>query len=134
VRGEGGGGGFFLVLEESESLIIIGIWGWKQTTKQKAYALLQGIYLAKQRKIQNLNVVGDSKTIIRIMILGSSPHNMSLKILIDIICLLVGSMHINYFHVLRINNAEADKMANKAIGKAPRLMGVDGHESIAPLP
>jgi hypothetical protein len=78
--------------------------------------------------------VGDSKTIIRIMISGSSPHNMSLKILIEFFFFLTGSMHINYFHVLQINNVEADKMANKVIGKAPSLMGVDGHEIIAPLP
>jgi hypothetical protein len=88
----------------------------------------------KEKTIQNLNVVGDSKTIIRIMISGSLPHKINLKIMIDIIHLLVGSMHINYFHVLRINNAEAEKMANKAIGKALGLMGVDGHERIYPLP
>jgi hypothetical protein len=74
--------------------------GMETNNKVEAYALLQGIQLEKKRKIQNLNVVGDSKTLIRIMILGSSPHNMSLKILIDRICLLVGSMHIKYFHVL----------------------------------
>jgi len=90
--------------------------------KAEAYALLQGIDLAKQRHIQTLNVVGDSKTIIRTVILDSSPRNTSLKNLIARICLLAGPMHITYFHVLRINNEEADKMANKAIGKAPGLL------------
>jgi hypothetical protein len=93
-------------------------FGDKNKQKVEVYSLLQGIHLAKQSQIQNLNVVGDSKTIIRIMILGSLPHKINLKILIDIIHLLVGSMHILYFHVLRINNAEEEKMANTAIGKA----------------
>jgi hypothetical protein len=90
--------------------------------------------LTKQRKIQILNVVGDSKTIIRTIILGSSPHNMILRTLIDRIRLLAGSMQVNYFHVLRNNNEEANKMANKVIDKAIGLLGVGGHQSLSPLP
>jgi hypothetical protein len=63
------------------------------------------------------------------MILGSSPHNTSLRNLIAQIRLLAGPMHINYFHVLRINNVEADKLANKAIGKAPGHLGVNGRDT-----
>jgi ribonuclease HI len=57
--------------------------GMETNNKAEAYALLQGIHLEKKGKIQILNVVGDSKTIIRTMIWGSSPHNTSLIILID---------------------------------------------------
>jgi ribonuclease HI len=103
--------------------------GMETNNKAEAYALLQGIHLEKQRKIQILNVVGDSKTIIRIMISGSSPHNMSLKILIDRICLLVGSMHINYFQVLRINNAKADKM----VRVRPQTHGGQWSQTHSPL-
>jgi hypothetical protein len=100
-------------------------------TNNKAddYALLQGIHLEKQRHMQTLNVVGNLKTIIRTMILGSSLHNMSLRNLIAQILLLI-----NYFYILRINNEEADKMANKAIGKALGHVEVNGRDFSTTFP
>jgi hypothetical protein len=68
--------------------------------------------LAKQQQIQTLNVVGDSKTIIRMMILGSDPKNMSLKRVIDIILLFSRTLKVKKIHALRGNNVEADKMTN----------------------
>jgi hypothetical protein len=79
-----------------------------------------------------LNVVGDLKTIIRMMILGSDPKKLSLKRVIDRIHLFSRTLKVKKFHVLRGNNVEADKMANLAIGKPPETLGVDDEESIAP--
>jgi ribonuclease HI len=108
--------------------------GKETNNKVEAYALLKGIQLEKHRQIQTLNAVGDSKTIIRIMILGSDPKNLSLKRVIDRICLFSRTLKVNYFHVLRGNNVEADKMANLAIGKPPGTLGVDDEECIPPPP
>jgi hypothetical protein len=79
-----------------------------------------------------LNTVGDSKKIIIMMILGSDPKNMSLKRVIERICLFSRTLKVKKFHVLRGNNIEADKMANLAIRKPPRTLGVDYEECIPP--
>jgi ribonuclease HI len=42
--------------------------GKENNNKAEAYALLKGLQLAIQRHIQNLNIIGYSKTIIRMMI------------------------------------------------------------------
>jgi ribonuclease HI len=57
--------------------------GKDTNNKVEAYALLKGLQLANQRQIHSLNVVGDSKTIIRMMIHGSEPKHLSLKRVID---------------------------------------------------
>jgi ribonuclease HI len=87
-------------LEENRVLEYLWNLGIETNNKVEAYALLQGIHLEKQNKIQTLNEVSDSKIIIRTMILGFSPHNTSLRNLIARIHLLTGPMQINYFHVL----------------------------------
>jgi ribonuclease HI len=42
--------------------------GKDTNNKAEAYALLKGLQLTKTRQISDLNVIGDSKTIIRMMI------------------------------------------------------------------
>ena len=97
------------------------------------YALLKGLQLAKQRQILTLNGVGDSKTIIRMMIQGSEPKYLSLKRIIDRICVITRTLKPNFLHVLRENNTEVDKMENEAIGRPPGTLGVEGKEGLAPL-
>jgi hypothetical protein len=80
-----------------------------------------------------MNVVADSKTIIRIMIQGSGPKHLSLKRNIDRICIITRTLNPIFLHVLRENNKEADKMANEAIGIPPGTLGVEGKEGIPPL-
>jgi ribonuclease HI len=41
--------------------------------KVEAYAIYQGIQLAKQKHISHLNIVGDSKNTIRYFVIGSVP-------------------------------------------------------------
>jgi hypothetical protein len=80
-----------------------------------------------------LNVVGDSKTIIRMMIQGSEPQNLRLKRIIDRIYVTMRTLKPKFLHVLRENNLEAHKMANKAIGRPPGTLGVEGKEVLSPL-
>jgi ribonuclease HI len=127
------GGG---VLFEPRGKIILNFYwnlGMETNNKVEAYALLKGIQLVNRRQIQTLNVVGDSKTIIRMMIQGSDPKNLSLKRVIDRIRLSSRTLKVKFFHVLRGNNVEADKMANLAIGKPLGTLGVDDEECLSPL-
>jgi hypothetical protein len=80
-----------------------------------------------------MNVVGDSKTIIRMMIQGSEPKKLSLKRIINKICVVTRTLKPNFLHVMRDNNTKANKMANEAIGRPPGTLGVEGNEGLAPL-
>jgi hypothetical protein len=44
------------------------------------------------------------------------------------------NLNVQFFHVYRHNNTEADAMANRAIEKDPGLMGVDGVERLVTPP
>jgi hypothetical protein len=108
--------------------------GTKTNNKVESYSFLKDIQLAKHRQIQILNVVGYSKRIIKIMIMGSDPKNLSLKRVIERIRLFSRTLKVKKIHVLRGNNAEDDKMASLAIGKPPGTFGVDEKECIIPPP
>jgi ribonuclease HI len=75
--------------------------GKETNNKAEAYALLKGIQMENQRQIQNMNVVINSKTIIRMMIQGFKPKKMSPKRVIDRIPLLTRTLNTNLFHILR---------------------------------
>jgi ribonuclease HI len=47
--------------------------------KAEAYTLLKGVQLAHSKGIRKLAVLGDSFTIIRLMVKGSDPKDPSLK-------------------------------------------------------
>jgi len=47
--------------------------------KAEAYTLLKGVQLAQTKDIRELVVLGDSNTIIRLMVKGINPKDPSLK-------------------------------------------------------
>jgi ribonuclease HI len=53
--------------------------GMDTNNKAEAYALLKGVQLAHSKGIRKLAVLGDSLTIIRLMVKGSDPKDPSLK-------------------------------------------------------
>jgi len=79
-----------------------------------------------------LNVLGDSKTIIRMMIQGSKSKYLRLKRVIDRTHIITRTLKNFFLHVLRDNNKEADKMAKEAIRRPSRTLGVGGKEDLAP--
>jgi hypothetical protein len=81
--GEAGVGG--VLYEPGGKRILNYYWNIRKDTNNKveAYALLKGLQLAKTRQILNLNVLGDSKTVIRMMVQGTNPKNLILKRIID---------------------------------------------------
>jgi hypothetical protein len=96
--------------------------------------MYQGVQLVKQRQISNLNIIGDSKNIIRIFIRNSTPKDIRLKKIVDHIRLTLKNIQVNYYHVVRKHNIVADEMANLAIGKGQGRMRANGTESLLPPP
>jgi ribonuclease HI len=92
----------------------------------ESYAVYQGVKLTLQKQIKQLNIVGDSKNTIRYFVTRSNPKEIKLKILVERIRLSLSNISVQYFHILRGNNKEADKMVNRAIGLAPGSLGVCG--------
>jgi ribonuclease HI len=100
--------------------------------RAEAYAMYQGVQLVKQRQISSLNIIGDSKNIIRIFIRNSTPKDIRLKKIVDHIRFSLKNLQVNYYHVVRKHNTTVDEMANLAIGKVQGLMRADGTESLIP--
>jgi ribonuclease HI len=93
--------------------------GMDTNNKVEAYTLLKGVQLAHSKGIRKLVVLGDSLTIIRLMVKGSDPKDPSLKQILDRTRLASKGIKLSFFHILRGNNNEADKLANAAIGTPP---------------
>jgi ribonuclease HI len=127
------GGG--VLYEPGGKIILNYYWniGKDTNNKAEAYALLKGLQLAKTHQISNLNVIGDSKTVIRMMVQGTDPKNLSLKRIIDRIRVDSKSLKPTFFHILRENNTTTDKLVNEAIGKPPGTLGMEGVEALSPL-
>jgi hypothetical protein len=86
----------------------------------------QGVQLAKKRKITYLNIMGDSKNIIRYFVYGSSPKDPRLNVLIECTCISLSNIFVQFFHLFRKDNTVVDEIANKAIGLSPVSLGVIG--------
>jgi ribonuclease HI len=126
-----------LTVDNREDLFEIKFyWNLGVTTnnKAKAYAVYQGIQLAKQRHIYYLKIVGDSKNVIRYFVTGSTPQDVGLKALIKHIKINLSSFIVQFFHIRRENNKDTDEMANRVTSIAPISMGICGVESLAPPP
>lgn len=60
------------------------------------------------------------------MVKGTNPKYPSLKQILDRTRLASKEIKTTFFHILRGNNSEADKMANAAIGTNPDTLSIDG--------
>ena len=79
----------------------------------EALALWQGLRIAKNQGITKLTVLGDSRTVIQVMVENSLPNQMHLRHLIKTIKILTLSfLKIDFFHVLRRHNKEVDLATN----------------------
>jgi ribonuclease HI len=107
--------------------------GTETNNKVEAYALLKGVQLAQTKGIQKLVVLGDSNTIIRLMVKGTNPRYPNLNKILDRICLASRDIRTTFYHILWGNNSEAEKMENAAIGANPGTLSIDGVSTPAPL-
>ena len=88
-------------------------WGLGHKTNNEAewMALMQGLELLDAISNSRLLVFGDSRHVILKMITGYSTGSVNCRRLYDIITLLLLG-RIEFFHILRANNAQADALAN----------------------
>jgi len=108
--------------------------GIETNNRFESYVLFYEILLVKHKKINTLNVVGDSKIIIILMISGSSPKDLSLNKIMNWIWLHSSGILMCFLHAYRHNNFEVDELANQEIRKSLRILGVNLEESYAPFP
>ena len=107
--------------------------GMETNNKVEAYALLKGVQLAQTKGIRELVVLGDSNTIIRLIVKGTNPRDPSLKKILDRTRLASRDIRTTFYHILWGNNSKVDKMANAAIGANPGALSIDGVSTLAPL-
>ena len=114
--GLAGAGG---VIKNKEGRIVTKFaWGLGQSTsiQAEASALLQDLKQAKAFGLSDDNIIGDSQSIIKVLLEDSSPADLRLARVISRIRILVKSFqNANFIHVLRGNNKDADLEANRAV-------------------
>jgi ribonuclease HI len=131
--GEAGAGG--VLFSPRGQRLLTYSWNLGMTTNNsaEAYALLKGAQIAKVRQINELIILGDSKTIIRYFIKITNPKNSIMKRIIDRTRDTLSSMLPTFYHVRRANNGSADEQANRAIGRSTGHLEVLGRtEFLAP--
>ena len=101
----------------------------------EALALWQGLLIAKNQGNVELTVLGDSRIVIQAMAENSLPNQMHLRHLIKKIKILALSfLKIDFFHVLRIHNKEADLAANLGATLSPGSLLINGFSSFCAPP
>jgi ribonuclease HI len=77
--------------------------------------LLQGLKILQKTRIKEEKIIGDSQTLIKMLVENSNLKDLRLSRLMARIKNIVSSFQkINFFHVLRGNNKEVDAEANRA--------------------
>ena len=93
----------------------------------EALALWQGLWIAKNQGITELTILGDLRIVIQAMVEKSFPNQMHLKHLIKKIKILTLSfLKIDFFHVLRWHNKEADLAVNLGTTLGLRALLING--------
>ena len=112
-------------------------WGLGLTSiiQEKALALFQGLKFLKGLNIREANVFGESQVIINTIVTNSLPLDFRIARLISRIKYLGDSFqNLNFFHMLRFNNKDADLEANKETLLSAGVMLRDGEETWDPIP
>ena len=103
--------------------------GHNTNTQAVAMALLQGLKQLNKFSIKEANVIGDSQSLIKIIVDNIVPQDLRLARLVTRIKKLVKSLQsVNFFHVLWENNKNTDLEANKAALLSVGTLLSDGDE------
>ena len=121
------GGGVLIDLDgQMETKFSRGL-GMETNNIAEALALWQGLLIAKNKRITERTVLRDSRIVIQALVENSLPNQMHLQQLIKTIHTLAHSFHkIDFYHVLRINNKEADLVANLGTTLSFRSLLING--------
>ena len=112
-------------------------WGLGHSTSIQAesLALLQGLKQAKATGISDLSVIGDSQSIIKVLVEDSSPTDLRLaRAILRIRNMVKAFRTASFLHVLRENNKEADSEANKAVLLSEGSLLIDETEEWDSIP
>jgi len=88
--------------------------------------LLKGTQIVKERQINQLTVIGDSKIVIRHFVKHTAPKNSVLQRIIARINNAIKEMNIEFLHIRRRNNGITDEQANNVIGKGKGNLVING--------
>jgi len=112
--GQAGGGGIIKNPIEATTIHFTLGLGTESNNRVESMALRQGLIQAKNHRIPDLTIVGDSRVIIQAIIRHSKTQSAILNNLLDNIQLLLRNFKsYKLFHVLRDLNGEADEEANR---------------------
>jgi ribonuclease HI len=101
----------------------------------EALSLWQGLIQAQKLEIKEIMVIGDSQILIQAMVTNTLPTQMNLcHILKKIMRLSRSFQKIDFFHVLRHLNAEADQAAKAATHLSRGQLSLNGTLVFVPLP
>lgn len=113
--GVAGGGGILSNLEGIIEFRYAWGLGWKTNNQAEVYGLFLGLTLAQKKGIKIIQALRDSMIIIRHMIYATRDKNTTLNQIIKRYHGLLPSFDlVSFYHILKINNQEADKQANHA--------------------
>ena len=90
-------------------------WGLGRKTNNEVewFALFFGLELANKLKITKIIFLGDSKQVIHKMINGYNKGAIKIRRIYERILQVSVNAQISYYHILRGNNSDANKMANQ---------------------
>jgi ribonuclease HI len=91
-------------------------WGLDQdtNTQAEAMALMQGLKILQKARIKEAKIIGDSQTLIKMLVENSNPKDLRLaRLMVRIKKSASSFQKISFFHVLRNNNKEADAETNR---------------------
>ena len=133
--GAAGGGGVLYDPEGNLNLTYAWNLGIDSNNMAEALALWQGLSQAIRLGIQDLTVVGDSRLILHHLICRDLPSSSRLRQVIRRIFLLMPLFSsIEFFHVLRVHNEQADSAANESIAIGLGVLSINGVQILEPIP
>ena len=98
-------------------------------------ALLQGLKILQKTRIKEVKIIGDSQTLIKMLVENSRPKDLWLTRLMTRIKKLASSFQkLSFFHVLRNNNKEVDAEANRVALLLAVTLLWDEKENWDPIP
>jgi ribonuclease HI len=101
----------------------------------EALRLWQGLIQAWKLEIKEITVIGDSRILIQAMVTNTLPTQMNLcHILKKIMRLSCSFQKIDFFHVLRHLNVEADQAAKASTHLSRGHLSLNGTLVFVPLP
>eukprot|EP00253_Pinus_taeda_P018691 PITA_18691 len=132
---QAGAGG--LIMDEKGDTILSYEWslGKRTNNSAEALALYQGLTQLRNLGIKNATIFGDSSIIIRLMTQNrSSPNSILQQVIHRNRVLLKNFEEIQFYHILRNLNKEADSRENSACGRQIDVLRCNAVESLQPIP